>query len=115
MDETKEFNIDSSIRVRRDTLEKINFLAHAMGKTNKQFLTEIADNLFCLGANYPKNLCLQFEISHVDNTCLISYSGISNLYLGSFNIAESASREDCNRAIRKNLNRQIKARKAKVD
>ena|SRR3972149_1616107 len=101
----------STVSVDLETQKKIGFIAHAMGLSQKQLQKQVYDNLFCLASNFAENLNLEWEISHLEKSLKIFYSGKSNLYLGSFNIPESATKAECDKAIKKALTAQIKAKK----
>ena len=102
----------TTVTVDTETQKKIGFLSHVMGKTQKQVMQEIFDNIFQLGSSYKKDLVLDYETVVSENTLTISFNGCSRLINASVSCLDDDSDVIADKRLKKSLTAQIKKKKA---
>ena len=107
----KKVNTDAVVHMDTETKSIIGFFAHAMNTTEKAVMKEVFGNLFCIGANFPKNLNLEFEATVSESKLTISFLGSSNMIFGQFRISEDADRAEADMRLKYVLESKIKAKK----
>lgn len=70
------------IKISPETYDKISFLSTRKSQTRTAFIKEIVDALFQLGSLYPSGMNIEYQVSLMDSSILVKFSGKSCLQIG---------------------------------
>jgi hypothetical protein len=93
------------VQLRKETFEKIKFLAKKSNKSQSGLVTELIDAVFTI-ANTFDNINLDYEYNITNSTLLVTVSGRNKLITGSFEIPVNATDKEERKELRKRLTKK---------
>ena len=103
-------NKDSSLRINRETLDRIKFLSHVTGIPAKSLVGELIENLFSVALNF-KQVNFSYETSQVNATVTVEMTGRLRMIQGAFALPETDTKAQADKKLKNALIQKIKAKK----